>query len=46
MIHNYIKFKSFQRNVFISDSDITVTIINYDRNATTHMLNPNLYVIN
>lgn len=44
MIHNYIKFKSFHRNVFIPGSDVTVSIINYERNATTHMLNPNLCV--
>ncbi|XP_044253873.1 phospholipase D1 isoform X2 [Tribolium madens] len=40
-----IKFKSFRRNVFIPSLDISVTIKDYERNLTTHMLNPNLYTI-
>ncbi|XP_018573262.1 phospholipase D2 isoform X1 [Anoplophora glabripennis] len=44
-IHNYKKFKSYHRNVFIPGIDINATITDYERNLTTHMLNPNLYSI-
>ncbi|KAJ3657730.1 hypothetical protein Zmor_009514 [Zophobas morio] len=40
-----IKFKSFKRSVFIPPVDISVTITDYERSLTTHMLNPNLYTI-
>lgn len=44
-VHNYIKFKSYHRNVFIPGEDIVANITDYERNMTTHMLNPNLYTI-
>lgn len=39
-----VKFKSFRREVFIPHVEIGVTIVEYQRNLTTHLLNPNLYV--
>ncbi|CAH1104900.1 unnamed protein product [Psylliodes chrysocephalus] len=42
---NYKKFTSFHREVFIPGLDITAAITDYERNLTTHMLNPNLYTI-
>ncbi|KAJ8922579.1 hypothetical protein NQ315_007609 [Exocentrus adspersus] len=44
-IYNYKKFKSYHRNVFIPGVDITAAITDYERNLTSHMLNPNLYTI-
>ncbi|KAK7793830.1 hypothetical protein R5R35_014326 [Gryllus longicercus] len=45
-IHNTpLKFKSPQRKVFIPNEDIQVKIVDYERSVTTHLLNPNLYVI-
>lgn len=43
-IYNYKKFKSYYRNVFIPGADIVATITDYERSATTHILNPNLWV--
>lgn len=40
-----IKFNSFQRNVFIADVEIKVEITDYKRELTSHLLNPNLYII-
>lgn len=37
-----VKFKSFQRNVFVPGVDINVTITDNERNLTSHFLNPNL----
>ncbi|CAG9854578.1 unnamed protein product [Phyllotreta striolata] len=42
---NYKRFSSFHRNVFIPGLDVTVSITDYERNLTSHMLNPNLYTI-
>lgn len=43
VIHNPpVKFSSFHRDVFIPGVDIIATIIDYERNLTTHLLNPNL----
>ncbi|KAF5302244.1 hypothetical protein FQA39_LY10283 [Lamprigera yunnana] len=42
---NCEKFKSFQRNVFMSNVEVTVAIKLGDRNLTSHFLNPNLYHI-
>lgn len=39
-----VKFKSFRREIFIPHVEIGVTIVDYERNLTTHLLNPNLYV--
>lgn len=39
-----VKFKSFRREVFMQHVEIGVTIVDYERNLTTHLLNPNLYV--
>ncbi|CAH0561123.1 unnamed protein product [Brassicogethes aeneus] len=44
-VYNIKKFKSSKRNVFIPSEPITATITDYERNVTTHMLNPNLYTI-
>nr|XP_023026917.1 phospholipase D1-like [Leptinotarsa decemlineata] len=44
-IHNYKKFTSYNRDVFIPGVDITAAITDYERNLTSHMLNPNLYTI-
>ncbi|KAJ8953089.1 hypothetical protein NQ318_013431 [Aromia moschata] len=44
-IHNYKKFNSYHRDVFIPGVDIIATITDYERNLTSHMLNPNLYTI-
>lgn len=41
-IYNYKKFKSYYRNVFIPGAEITATITDYERSATTHIINPNL----
>ncbi|KAF2897350.1 hypothetical protein ILUMI_08826 [Ignelater luminosus] len=40
-----VKFKSYNRNVFIPGVDVHVTITDNERNLTTHFLNPNLYTI-
>ncbi|XP_071452786.1 phospholipase D1 [Hetaerina americana] len=40
-----VKFKSPQRKVFIPNQEIEVKIINFERNVTIHILNPNLYTI-
>ncbi|KAJ8985396.1 hypothetical protein NQ317_007554 [Molorchus minor] len=40
-IQNYKKFKSYHRDVFIPGVDIIATITDYERNLTSHMLNPN-----
>jgi phospholipase D1/2 len=40
-----VKFKSFKRNVFIPSVDVVAAITDYERNLTTHMINPNLYTI-
>lgn len=37
-----VKFKSIQRKVFIPGVEILVHITDFERNVTTHMLNPNL----
>ncbi|KAF5292508.1 hypothetical protein FQR65_LT01653 [Abscondita terminalis] len=42
---DHMKFKSFQRKVFVPGEDITVNIKHHDRNLTSHFLNPNLYAI-
>lgn len=43
VIHNPpVKFKSFHRNVFIPGCPVTATIVDYERNLTSHFLNPNL----
>lgn len=45
-IHNPpVKFKSPHRKVFIQNQNIYVKILEYERSVTTHLLNPNLYVI-
>uniref|UniRef100_A0A6P7FC96 Phospholipase n=1 Tax=Diabrotica virgifera virgifera TaxID=50390 RepID=A0A6P7FC96_DIAVI len=44
-LHDYKKFTSIDRTVFIPGVDITVAITDYERNLTSHMLNPNLYTI-
>ncbi|KAH1027619.1 hypothetical protein HUJ05_001096 [Dendroctonus ponderosae] len=44
-LHNYVKFNSVNRNVFVPSEDIVVTLTGYERELTTHMLNPNLYTI-
>lgn len=40
-----VKFNSFQRKIFIADIEIKVQITDYDRELTSHLLNPNLYTI-
>ncbi|XP_037918179.1 phospholipase D2 isoform X3 [Hermetia illucens] len=40
-----VKFKSFQRKIFIPGMEVNVRIIHNDRSITTHLLNPNLYTI-
>ncbi|XP_046394345.1 phospholipase D1 [Ischnura elegans] len=40
-----VKFKSPQRKLFIPNKEIEVKIINFERNVTIHLLNPNLYTI-
>ncbi|KAL1509537.1 hypothetical protein ABEB36_004252 [Hypothenemus hampei] len=44
-LHNYVKFKSVNRNVFVPSQDIVIALTDYERELTTHMLNPNLYTI-
>ncbi|XP_072377195.1 phospholipase D1 [Diabrotica undecimpunctata] len=44
-LHDYKKFTAIDRTVFIPGIDITVAITDYERNLTSHMLNPNLYTI-
>ncbi|XP_073981398.1 phospholipase D isoform X2 [Rhodnius prolixus] len=40
-----VKFKSPQRQVFIPGEEVELTITEYERSVTTHLLNPNLYTI-
>ncbi|XP_055383297.1 phospholipase D2 isoform X2 [Condylostylus longicornis] len=40
-----IKFTSFSRKIFMPNLEIQVKIVDNERNATTHLLNPNLYTI-
>lgn len=40
-----MKFKSYQRKCFIPGKDINVNIIDNERSVTTHLLNPNLWVL-
>ncbi|XP_070504074.1 phospholipase D1-like isoform X4 [Chironomus tepperi] len=40
-----IKFNSFDRKIFIPGTQIHVSITNYERSMTTHLLNPILYTI-
>ncbi|XP_057670646.1 phospholipase D2 [Diorhabda carinulata] len=44
-VHNYKKFSSMNRDVFIPGVDVSAIIVDYERNLTSHMLNPNLYTI-
>ncbi|XP_030747183.1 phospholipase D2 [Sitophilus oryzae] len=44
-IHNYIKFKSLNRLVFVPGEDVIVNLVDYERHLTTHMINPNLYTL-
>lgn len=41
-IHESVKFSSIARDVFVPSEDVTVTFVNYERELTTHVLNPNL----
>ncbi|XP_066154308.1 phospholipase D2 [Euwallacea fornicatus] len=43
--HDYVKFKSVSRNIFVPSEDILVTFTDYERELTTHLLNPNLYTL-
>lgn len=40
-----VKFNSFDRKIFISGTQIHVTITNYERSMTAHLFNPILYTI-
>lgn len=40
-----VKFNSFQRKIFIADIEVKVQITDYERELTSHLLNPNLYII-
>ncbi|CAG9767038.1 unnamed protein product [Ceutorhynchus assimilis] len=44
-LHNYFKFNSVNRNCFVPSEDIVITLTDYERELTTHMINPNLYTI-
>ncbi|XP_050299678.1 phospholipase D2 [Anthonomus grandis grandis] len=43
-LHNYTNFKSF-RNLFVPSEDVVISVNDYERELTSHMLNPNLYTI-
>ncbi|XP_025829452.1 LOW QUALITY PROTEIN: phospholipase D2 [Agrilus planipennis] len=40
-----LKFSSYNRKIFIPEVEINATIVDYERNLTSHFLNPNLYTI-
>ncbi|XP_060530761.1 phospholipase D2 isoform X2 [Cylas formicarius] len=44
-VQDYVKFSSLNRNVYVPGEDVVVTFLDYERNLTSHMLNPNLYTI-
>ncbi|KAF7268635.1 hypothetical protein GWI33_018263 [Rhynchophorus ferrugineus] len=44
-VHDYVKFNSLNRNAYVLGEDVVVTLTDYERHITTHMINPNLYTI-